>query len=528
MNRSRLIDNAYALSCLVFGLGCLSGIAALVSLFFPFQFKNGRFETLLLDKLGYEIPVSMSIEMLPDTVISYTNGTRSFGKSIYPKWYDSDPLISGFQDSLAKVAEMDSTYKKRMVVNKWVASPGVGRWKGNVLSIGGKDEFEILEKEIAQSELEPMVPHISTTVEIKARGKTKWQNFMLALHWYIQVFVYIFIAYHLMRFLQVCRSEMRFLNNLYKRIELVGKVLVYSQIIYFVYSFVYGKYFGGIRLVSVASDDGFLPSRGVQFNPTSAASLTPFLIGIGLFILSKFFQYGQDIEVDLRELEKEQATQDIAAAKLVAQNAQLQQNMLEMENNFLRAQINPHFLYNTLNLFYTKALPADKDLAIGILTLADIMRYSLETTHGGQLVSLQMEVEHLGRVISMHQLRFGNRFHVQLTTKGNFEGIQVAPLIFITLLENALKHGDAEDPDEPIVLWLAADATNIYFTIRNKKADATNVHSHGIGLENVRNRLHNVYGSHYQLGIDKTETVYSVVLTIKHAAIPTSVKEKSN
>jgi hypothetical protein len=505
---------------LVFGLSCLSGIVALINIFFPFQFKNGKFEAVSPDKLGYTIPVSMSIGMVPDTVISYTNGTSSFGKRTYPKWYDSDPFIGDYQDSLVRVAEADSSYKKKVVVNKWVASPGVGRWNNKVRSIGGKDGFEILEKEIALSELTPMVPDISTTVEIKARGKTKWQNFMLSLYGWIQLFLYIFISFHILRVLQVCRREIQFLNNLYRRLELVGKVLMYSQVLYFLFAFVYGKYFGSIRLVSVASDDGFLESKGAHFNPTSAASLGPFLIGVGLFILSKFFQYGQNIEINLRELEQVQTAKD-------AHHAQLQQNLLELENNFLRAQINPHFLYNTLNVFYAKALPTNKDLANGLLTLADIMRYSLETTQGGHLVPLQMEVEHLKRVIGLHQLRFGERLRIQFTAEGPFGEIKVAPLIFITLLENALKHGEVDTSDEPIVLWLAVDAHRIYFTIRNKKSEGLKAQSHGLGLDNIKKRLQAVYGRRHDFDIEEKEGYYHVAMAVEHTGVVDSLPDDS-
>lgn len=236
---------------------------------------------------------------------------------------------------------------------------------------------------------------------------------------------------------------------------------------------------------------------------------------VGYYYLNK----SNTKQKELRQLAEEKATKDAVHAKL-------QQNMLEMENNFLRAQINPHFLYNTLNLFYAKALPVSKDLANGILTLSDIMRYSLETTHGGQLVSLQAEAEHLERIISMHQLRFANRLHIEFTTQGKLAGIQVAPLIFITLLENALKHGDAEDPNEPIALWLAADATHIYFAIRNKKTVAIKEYSHGIGLDNIKKRLANVYGNRYQLSIEETESIYEVALAIAYP--PENIVENKN
>ena len=227
---------------------------------------------------------------------------------------------------------------------------------------------------------------------------------------------------------------------------------------------------------------------------------------------------------ELRQLAEVKAAQDIANAQLAAHNAQLalanaemKQDMLELENNFLRAQINPHFLYNTLNIFYNRALDKDEELAESIIALSEIMRYSLETSHGGQKVPLQMEVEHLQRVIGMYQLRFGNKLHIVFAAEGQYNQPQIIPLIFITLLENALKHGRANDADNPVALWLCADATHIYFTIRNKKAGEAAVQSHGVGLSNIKKRLDNVYGNRCRFGVEETEDSYHVILTIEHS-----------
>jgi sensor histidine kinase YesM len=251
---------------------------------------------------------------------------------------------------------------------------------------------------------------------------------------------------------------------------------------------------------------------------------------IGIYIAIAFYATGyyylnrsRQKEKQLRQLSEAKAAQDVANAELMKEkaaqdiaNAQLRQSVLELENSFLRAQINPHFLYNTLNWFYVQAVPSNKKLAEGLLTLADIMRYSLETIQGSPLVPLKMEVEQLRRVIAMHQMRFENGPRISFTAEGTLGDIQVAPLIFITLLENALKHGDVNDPDEPISLWLAVDSRRIYFTIRNKKSEGTKAQGHGIGLGNVKKRLQAAYGSRYDFGIEEKEGRYHVAMAIEH------------
>ncbi len=241
---------------------------------------------------------------------------------------------------------------------------------------------------------------------------------------------------------------------------------------------------------------------------------------IGYYYITR---YGAK-QKELRQLAEEKAAQDVANAQLLASNAQLalanaemKQDMLELENNFLRAQINPHFLYNTLNIFYNRALDKDEELAESIIALSEIMRYSLETSHGGQLVPLQMEVEHLRRVIGMYQLRFDNKLRIEFTVEGQYSHPQVVPLIFITLLENALKHGKVNDADNPVALWLCADPTHIYFTIRNKKAEGAAVQSHGVGLANIRKRLDNVYGNRCRFEVEETADSYHVILAIEHS-----------
>jgi len=242
---------------------------------------------------------------------------------------------------------------------------------------------------------------------------------------------------------------------------------------------------------------------------------------LGYYYLTR---YGSK-QKELKELAEQQAATELAKAQLAlsnaelaARNAGLRQELLEVENNFLRAQVNPHFLYNTLNLFYAKALPANKELANGILTLADIMRYSLEATESSQLVPLQMEVAQLRRVIDIHQLRFGNHLNIDFAAEGEYQVVNVAPLIFITLLENALKHGELNDPACPVTVRLFVDDARIYFTIQNKKSTDPPEHSHGIGLDNIKKRLNNVYGNRYSFSIEESVDYYHVTLTIEHSA----------
>lgn len=253
--------------------------------------------------------------------------------------------------------------------------------------------------------------------------------------------------------------------------------------------------------------------------------------GLAFYVIGYYYiNRSKHKEKQLRQLAEQQAAKDIAAAQLAAHNAQLaannaqlaasnaqmRQEVLELENNFLRAQINPHFLYNTLNTFYAKALPLSQELADAIITLAGIMRYSLQMEQHGQLTALKMEVAHLERVITMHRMRFGNKCHINFTIEGPCEQYKVVPLIFITLLENAIKYGVVDDPVDPVTLQLSVKGPYIQFFIRNKKMGKPPQPSHGIGLHNIRKRLTHVYGTQYQLNINDTATHYQVLLDIEY------------
>jgi two-component system, LytTR family, sensor kinase len=221
-----------------------------------------------------------------------------------------------------------------------------------------------------------------------------------------------------------------------------------------------------------------------------------------------------------RHAARQQRQRQEAERKAAADMADAAQRyeLLEMQNNFLREQVNAHFLYNTLNMFYAKALPTNQELAGGLLAMANIMRYAMHATQGGKLVPLEMEVAHLERVIGLHRLRFGNHLPIQFTVEGQHEKIGVAPLIFVTLLEHALQRGRAESPVYPIVLKLAVDEERLCFDIRNKKNTGINDRSQGIGLHGIKKRLATVYGSHHRLNIVDTAAEYHVALVIEHTA----------
>ena len=196
------------------------------------------------------------------------------------------------------------------------------------------------------------------------------------------------------------------------------------------------------------------------------------------------------------------------------------QKVLEVQNlqanyNFLKAQINPHFLHNTLNFFYAKSLPYSEELSDGILTLSEIMRYALskENAIDGKIL-LKDEIEHLRNVIKINQLRFSNKLNVIFEVHGNVGEAMIIPFVLITIVENAFKHGELKNVNQPIDIQLAVVDEKLTFFCKNKKKTGPKELSTGIGLDNTKKRLDMVYGSKYSINIVDETDFYTTELII--------------
>ncbi len=177
------------------------------------------------------------------------------------------------------------------------------------------------------------------------------------------------------------------------------------------------------------------------------------------------------------------------------QKINLQNEKIKLEYNFLKAQINPHFLYNTLNFFYSKILSHSEEAAEGIVKLTDIMRYALRQGDADGKVFIEEEIEHIHNYISLQQLRFNNAISIFFKINTDKEGCRILPHILVTLLENAFKHGDTMDPGHPIRIKLTVEKGDLFYSIRNKIRRGPKYElSTGVGLQNIADRLSMEYG----------------------------------
>jgi LytS/YehU family sensor histidine kinase len=200
---------------------------------------------------------------------------------------------------------------------------------------------------------------------------------------------------------------------------------------------------------------------------------------------------------------------------LEAQKLQLEMQISQANFNFLKAQINPHFLHNTLNFLYAKSLPYSEELSEGILTLSDIMRYALDQGYQREgRAPLKDEIEHVHNVIKISQLRYSNQLKVNFEVTGEVNGKMIIPFVLITLVENAFKHGDLKNNDHPIDIKLNVKGNKFYFYCSNKKKSGPKQLSTGIGLDNIKKRLELAYGDQYKFTVKDEPEFYTVELTI--------------
>ena len=187
------------------------------------------------------------------------------------------------------------------------------------------------------------------------------------------------------------------------------------------------------------------------------------------------------------------------------------------ELNFLKAQINPHFLFNTLNNLYYLAYTQSSNTTEVIAKLSQMMRYMIYDTNHLQ-VPLTKEIEYMQNYISLERLRLNNQIPINFNIEGNTDGVLIAPLIFITFLENAFKHGVSNHyPGAWVNILIQLRGKECIYKVENSKMSGTKPEAEeksGIGLQNVKRRLELSYPEKNKLTIEDKPDRYVVQLNI--------------
>lgn len=198
----------------------------------------------------------------------------------------------------------------------------------------------------------------------------------------------------------------------------------------------------------------------------------------------------------------------------------LQTQTIQSELRFLKSQINPHFLFNTLNNLYALTLKKSDKAPEIVLKLSEIMRYMLYECNEKQVL-LTKEIQYIHNYLDLERLRQAGVSEIEFTTDGPISDQQVAPLLFVPFLENSFKHGlNTHMKGGGFVrLHLKVNGTQLEFCIENSKAEQLPRQEHprsgGIGLVNVRHRLEILYPNKYKLEVKDEPHRYAVTLLLQ-------------
>lgn len=196
---------------------------------------------------------------------------------------------------------------------------------------------------------------------------------------------------------------------------------------------------------------------------------------------------------------------------------ELEQQAIKSELDYLKFQINPHFLFNTLNNIHTLVYNNAPSAPDALMKLSSLMRYMIYEANSN-VVPLTREIEYLRDYIALQQLRYKPNPIVDFKVVGDAEKFQIAPLLFIHLLENTYKHSPSDIKKHSITVMLELSGRSIKAIFTNQ----INLNSHkikstgGVGINNVIKRLKLLYPNQYSLDVDKSENIYKVELRINN------------
>jgi two-component system LytT family sensor kinase len=187
-------------------------------------------------------------------------------------------------------------------------------------------------------------------------------------------------------------------------------------------------------------------------------------------------------------------------------NEQLEKKLADSEIAYLKAQINPHFLFNTLNFLYNSSLKISAELSEPILLLSDIMRYALTETPKTGKVNLEDEIDQINTFIDLNQFRFDHNLQLSFNVSGNTSGIMILPLILLTPVENIFKYGDLKNTSHPATIDLVINENHLHLTSTNRKLKSRrHIPSHGVGLKNLKLRLDAYYSDAHHIHVSENE-----------------------
>lgn len=196
-------------------------------------------------------------------------------------------------------------------------------------------------------------------------------------------------------------------------------------------------------------------------------------------------------------------------------NKELEKQKLKTELAFLKNQVSPHFFMNTLNNIHALIDINSEDAKESIIKLSKLMRYLLYDSEQGK-TTLAKEIEFIKSYVDLMKLRFTKQVKLELSFPESLPDVQIPPMLFTSLLENAFKHGVSYQSESFIEVVMKTDHEKLYFRIKNSKNKSKNGINElgGIGLENLRKRLDLIYSNRYDLEQTEDQDTFEIYIKL--------------
>lgn len=201
-------------------------------------------------------------------------------------------------------------------------------------------------------------------------------------------------------------------------------------------------------------------------------------------------------------------------AKMKKDKQVLEQQNTQAELALLKSQLNPHFLFNTLNSIYSLAYQKSDKAPDAILKLSEVMRYMLYDSED-KTVLLEKELQYLHSFVDLQKARFKETIYVDLLVEGRITNQLITPVLLIAFVENAFKHGVLDDPADPVMIHVIVEGNNLQLNVQNRINHQLKDQTGGIGLPNITRRLELLYPGQHTLNIKENDTHYICELNLQ-------------
>jgi len=191
---------------------------------------------------------------------------------------------------------------------------------------------------------------------------------------------------------------------------------------------------------------------------------------------------------------------------------QIEREKMKAELSYLKAQINPHFLFNTLNSIYALTVKKSENAPESVTKLSGIMRYVI-TEAAQEFVALEKEIDYITNYVELEELRITSKVTLQYKVSGILIGKNIAPLIFVPFVENAFKHGVSTKENSTIQIVISIEGNQLNLLVKNTKVNTRTV-STGLGIDNAKMRLQLLYPGKHKLAIQNSDEEFCVSLQI--------------